>query len=182
MKYLAALLLCLATPAVAQQVTDNEEMARLYEADQAVRANIPQNVTPAYFEKLIADDKARRGRTADLLKDGALKTGLDFERAAFIFQHGDAAQDYLLAHSLAMIAVTKGNQHARWIAAATLDRYLLTIGQSQIYGTQYNSPKGQGVTQEPYDRALISDALRAELGVPSQAEQEKKRGSMQRKN
>lgn len=181
MKYLAALLLMIATPTSAQQLTDNAEMAQIYEADQAVRANIPKDVTPAYFQKMIAEDKARKARTEALLKAGALHTGQDYERAAFIFQHGDKPGDYLLAHTLAMVAMTKGNHAASWIAAATLDRYLMTIEQPQIYGTQYKSPAAGTVTQDPYDRTLISDALRTELGVPVQADQEKKRSSMQRR-
>lgn len=179
MKYFAVLMLFLAAPALAQQVADNPEMARMFEADQSVRANLPKNVTPDIIKQMIADDEARRTRTSAMLNAGALHTGHDYERAAFIFQHGDTPADYLLAHSLAMIAMAKGNSDAKWIAAATLDRYLQAIGQQQIYGTQYRFPKPGEVGQDPYDRTLISDALRAELGVPAQAEQEKRRASMQ---
>jgi len=68
-----------------------------------------------------------------------------------------------------VIAVSKGDGSALWIATATLDRYLQSIHQPQIYGTQFLTPERKPVTQEPYDRALISDALRAELGVPELA-------------
>jgi len=86
--------------------------------------------------------------------------------------------DYLLAHTLAMVAVSKGDASAIWIACATLDRYLVDIKQKQIFGTQYNrtTPAGGSQTtwtQEPYDRTLISDALRQQLGVPSQDAQAK---------
>lgn len=64
-----------------------------------------------------------------MLEAGALKTGEDFEDASVIFQHGDNPQDYLLAHVLAMAAMTKGDANARWIAAATLDRYLQSVKQ-----------------------------------------------------
>ena len=54
-----------------------------------------------------------------------------------------------------------------WIAAATLDRYLQAIKQSQIYGTQYRwTADAPDISQDPFDKDLISDALRAELGVP----------------
>ncbi len=52
-------------------------------------------------------------------------------------QHGDAADDYLLAHILAVEAIVKGDASSKWISAATLDRYLQAIGKSQIFGTQY---------------------------------------------
>jgi hypothetical protein len=116
-------------------------------------------------------DAERREQTRKLLAAGALHTGKDYEEAAFIFQHGDSAQDYLLGHTLAMVAVSKGDSTAIWIAAATLDRYLQKSGQKQIFGTQYLSdPKGDS-TQDPYDRELVSDALRHQLGVPAQATQ-----------
>jgi hypothetical protein len=65
-----------------------------------------------------------------------------------------------------MVAVSKGDATAIWIAAATFDRYLQTIGQKQIYGTQFQrNPQGKW-TQEPYSTELISDPLRQALGIP----------------
>ena len=95
--------------------------------------------------------------------------------AANVFQHGDSPNDYLLAHTLAMVAVRKGRNDALWIATATLDRYLQSIKQSQIYGTQFLTPGDKPTTQEPYDRTLISDALRRQLGVPQLSAQEEQR-------
>jgi len=87
--------------------------------------------------------------------------------AAFVFQHGDKPDDYLLAHTLAMVAVKKGQPDALWIAAATLDRYLQRSEKPQIFGTQFSKPNGQlQFTQEPYNRDLVSDGLRGELGIP----------------
>ncbi|MGB8601870.1 MAG: hypothetical protein WCD42_06710, partial [Rhizomicrobium sp.] len=101
-----------------------------------------------------------------------LHTGQDYLAAAFIFQHGRTSDSCLLAHALAMVAVEKGNREAIWIASATLDRYLQDIGQKQIFGTQYSRAHVPGGwTQEPFDRELISDALRKELQVPSLAKQ-----------
>jgi hypothetical protein len=111
----------------------------------------------------------------ELLKDGKLHTGEDFEHAAFIFQHSGTPDDYLLAHTLAMVAVARGRTSALWIGAATLDRYLLNIQQPQIYGTQYQWKNNDPTTQEPYHRELISDALRRALGVPPLAEQDERR-------
>jgi hypothetical protein len=91
-----------------------------------------------------------------------------------VFQHGDTPY-YLLAHTLAVVAVARGRSSAIWIAAATLDRYLNSIHQSQIYGTQFYTKPGEPVTREPHNRSLISDALRHQLGVPSQAAQEEQR-------
>ncbi len=83
-----------------------------------------------------------------------------------------------MAHTFAVIAAARGRPDAAWIAAATLDRYLHSIGQKQVYGTQYSLPKGQPPTQEPYDRVLVSDPLRMALGVPPVAAQEQQRAQM----
>lgn len=148
----------------------NAEMTRLYDEDQAARqsAHIDWSVVSP-------QDAARRVRTKALLDAGALHSADDYYHAAFLFQHGNKPQDYLLAHVLAIIAAAKGQHEATWIAAATLDRYLQSIGQKQVFGTQYLTKPGQPVTQEPYDRTVLSDALRMATGVPPQAAQEQQR-------
>lgn len=159
-------LFLLADPAHARSLaaptTSNAEMTRLYNEDQSDRE--PDEID---WDKVTARDEQRRLATRALLTAGALHTAEDYEHAAFIFQHGSKADDYLLAHTLAMVAVGKGDKSSLWIASATLDRYLMMIGKPQVYGTQFRGSMGQ----EPYDRNLVSDALRSELGVPGLARQ-----------
>jgi hypothetical protein len=150
----------------------SSEMQRIYEEDQKDRQAGITNLDRALLARA---DAARREATRKLLADGNLHTGEDFERAAFVFQHGDTPDDYLLAHTLAMVAVARGQSAAIWIGAATLDRYLNSIHQPQVYGTQFYFKPSEPTTQEPYNRGLISDALRRDLGVPSQATQEDQR-------
>ena len=142
-------------------VKSSEVMEELFTKDQSDRMGyFDQNSWQAVRDA----DAVRREATLKLLTDGSLHTGVDFERAAFIFQHGTQPSDYLLAHTLAVIAVAKGNYAAGWISAATLDRYLLAIKQPQIYGTQ------QGLKtpfQEPFNTTVVSDRLRELLGVQS---------------
>jgi hypothetical protein len=136
-------------------------------------------------------DAMRRLEAKLLLGAGKITTAQDFHDAAYIFQHGDAADDYLLAHILAVEAIVKGDASSKWISAATLDRYLQAIGKSQIFGTQYsdksylyvvqhkNDPSAmtkqeaheKGMTQEPYDRNLVADPLRLDFCVPDLAKQ-----------
>ena len=143
----------------------NAEMTRIFEADQTAR-----NVVRLDWAKVSQDDAARRNATRALLDAGKLASADDFYHAAFVFQHGEKAEDFLLAHTLAVVSTARGKSEAAWIAAATLDRYLQSIGQKQVYGTQFKTPTGAKATQEPYDRALVSDALRSALGVPSLTE------------
>jgi hypothetical protein len=143
----------------------------IYLEDQHAR----QPPNPSAPKPIYKSDEEREAATRRLLASGDLKSGKEFREAAVIFQHSHQADDYLLAHTLAMVAMSKGDIDAIWIAAASLDRYLMAIGKPQIYGTQFMTPAGQHATQEPYNRVLISDELRKELQVPSQAEQEVRR-------
>lgn len=152
---------------------DNTEIANLFKSDQSVRESLkPEQFKDREFiTRMIEGDRLRRERAKNLLAEGGLKTANDFYYAAFIFQHGNTADDYLLAHTLALASAARGRKDAAWIAAATLDRYLQTIGQKQIYGTQYLNNRETGPTMEPYNRDLVPDTLRDALGVPSQAKQ-----------
>ena len=152
-------------------VADSPEMKRIVDADQADR----KDGLHTDLSVVGKADEARRQATATLLRDGKLHTGHDYESAALVFQHGGSPDDFLLAHTLAMVAISKGQSGAVWIASATLDRYLQNIHQPQIFGTQFHTTGKEPSTQEPYNRGLVSDALRGQLGVPSQAEQEKQR-------
>jgi len=152
------------TPAPAP--ISNPEMRRIFDADQAERSG---DTTKIDWSVLGPRDAERRKATRGLLTQGALHTGADFSEAAFVFQHG-SGDDFLIAHTLAIIATKMGDPSGPWIAAATLDRYLQNAGRKQIYGTQLSWGSGQ-TTDEPYDRDLISDGLRRELNVPDQASQ-----------
>ncbi|MDQ2712261.1 MAG: hypothetical protein M3Y24_08545 [Acidobacteriota bacterium] len=149
----------------------NPDMQRIIDEDQKPRQSA--DMSHADWATINKQDEDRRRQVRELLAHGALHTGEDFGHAAFVFQHGSTPDDYLLAHTLAMIAMARGNPGALWIATATLDRYLNSIKQPQIYGTQFHNSKETPWTQEPYNRTLISDELRRQLGVPSQAAQQK---------
>lgn len=174
---LMALLFCLAPGVMGQEATaDNAEMATIFDADQAIRTGWkPENAhDPEFIRGMIASDLARRKRTAELLESGDLATANDFYRAAFIYQHGGDPSSYLIAHTLAVAAAARGHEKAGWIAAASLDRYLQSIGQPQIYGTQTTTTSGSEPTKDPFDRTVIPDSLRTNLGVPTLAEQDER--------
>lgn len=130
-------------------------------------------LTQAERATITRTDADRREAVKSMIANNQLRTGLDYFNAAIIMQHG-LTSDYLLAHTLAVIGISKGNKTCLWLSAATLDRYLLSIKQPQIYGTQYNHfDPTKPWTQAPYTDHLITDGLRKELGVPSIDEQKK---------
>ena len=50
--------------------------------------------------------------------------------AAFVFQHGATAWHYKVAHELALKAVSMGLMKAKWITAASEDRYLVPVAKT----------------------------------------------------
>lgn len=140
----------------------NEELRELYEADQADRL---AETMPA---DMVERDRARLRRVADLLDAGAAESGEDFYHAAMVFQHGNGPEDFQRARELALRAAEMGHRPGRWLAAAALDRWLMTRGEPQKYGTQY---RASGDRYELYrvDPAT-TDEERAEWDVPTLAE------------
>lgn len=145
----------------------NVEMTAIFDADQAAR----KDMAMIDWQAMDREDDRRRLRTQALLDGEQLHSADDYYHAAFVFQHGHEPGDYLKAHALAVIAVSRGKTSATWIAAATLDRYLQAIGQAQVYGTQFSNRNGAW-TQAPYRSDLLSDAVRQATRVPSIPEQD----------
>ena len=148
----------LTTPTKVQNVKST--MRKIYEEDQKDRSDE-------------TGDAKRREQVRQLISEGKLQSGEDYYYAAFIFQHGQRPSDYLYAHVLAVTAVNKGLHNAIWLSAATLDRYLHSIQQPQVFGTQFGSSTDSRDDQEPYDRGIVSDALREQWCVAPEAAQTK---------
>lgn len=157
-------LVTVTTPPKQAHPSTSRDVHKLYLEDQKDRG---EGALSLPWDQTDVRDRGRRARVHELLDQGLLKTGQDFHDAAFIYQHGQTADDYLMAHILATVAVAKGDTRSLWISAATLDRYLNANHRPQVFGTQYNTMKGVHTTQEPYDRSLIPDQLREVFCVPS---------------
>lgn len=163
---LALALLC-AAPLLAAAQADNE-LKKLFEEDQAERA--PQPGQAIDWNAIVLRDEARQQRVKALIAADSLQSGADYYHAAMVMQHSLEVDDHLLAHDLCVIAISKGEAKAKWLAAASLDRYLVGIGRPQRYGTQFfsNHPS-RPPRLRPIDPS-VPDSLRRELGVPTLAE------------
>jgi hypothetical protein len=146
------------TPAAAP----NAELAALFQADQADRGK----GVDVDWKVVAPRDAARRARVRQMLDAGELRAGEDYYNAAFIFQHGDAPSDYLLAHVLANAALALGAD-AAWISSATLDRYLHNIGQMPVFGGGFTPQPDGSLKLDEFDAALIPDSVRRIFGVPT---------------
>lgn len=155
-------------PAQEGSCTPSAEMQRIYDADQADR-----EAESIDWDVVHPRDEARRARVTQILSVSAAELcPRDLHNAAMVFQHGEEAPHYLMAHVLASAAAARGHEPARWLSAAALDRYLKAIEQPQIFGTQYNKQGEKPWTQEPFDRGFLSQALRDLFKVPDLEEQQ----------
>ena len=131
------------------------------------------NIPVTSYERLLAtEDAKRRAEVYRMLKRNAIASPLDLEAAALILQHGNDTTDFWTAHTLAMRSVALGDEDARWLAAATLDRYLMTKQLPQKYGTQTVLNPATGKMELYTVDPMTTDSERAAWHVPP-LEQEK---------
>lgn len=138
----------------------NTQLKQIYAADIADRNNkIPS-------EQLNANDKKRLDLVKKILTNSEGLSAQDYHHAALIFHHGEKLEDCKRAHELAIRAVDLGDESARYLAAASLDRSLLMEGQAQKYGTQFKlNDKGEWQLVTPIDPS-ITDEERTEWNMP----------------
>ena len=107
----------------------------------------------------------RRKKVRKMLQAGQLKAVDDFCRAAWILYRGSDSSDLALSRGFALVAVGLDPEQceAKGMAALAEDRYLLSIGEPQIYGTEIRVVRGKKFLKEPFDLSLITDEKRKEL-------------------
>ena len=161
------------------QGNDNAELARLMAEDQADRT--PDD--PKLIDRKIVGprDAARLKRVKELYVQSQLKTGADYYHAAMILQHSDVADDFLLAHELCVAAISKGDARAKWLSAASEDRFLMNIGRPQRFATQFRCDGPNCEFQLYKVDETVTDELRRALDVPSLAEAKAREAKMKKK-
>jgi hypothetical protein len=141
---------------------DNKELAQLYREDQDDRK--PADID---WSAVQPRDRKREARVKELYTEDRLRTGADYYHAAMILQHAPTPEDYLLAHELCIVAIGKGEERAKWLAAASEDRFLMMIGRPQRFGTQYRADGPDGPMQLYKVGPGVTDELRRAFAVPS---------------
>jgi hypothetical protein len=164
------------SPTMPKFTDANPEIVRLVVQDQWDRGNdlfSGRQVKPLDGKEIWKNDEERHAAVRKLLAEGKLQSGKDYNFAALIFQHSDQSADLILAHTFAVTAVGKGESGARGLAAMTMDRYLWSVKQAQVFGTQFHPGNDGIMTMEPYDRTAVADGLRAVWCIVPLAEQER---------
>lgn len=108
----------------------------------------------------------------EMLAANKLSTAEDYYEAAHIMNHGDTIDDARTAHELALRSSEMGYRPARWLAAASYDRWQMYQGKPQKYGTNYvyDGQKDRLWDIDPQ----TTDEERAQWDVPPLAEQLRK--------
>lgn len=109
-------------------------VSRVHQLEIEDQSENPGNVSAAEYYR---HGDARRAEVRKLLGEGKITSSEDLSDAALIFQHGQTPEEFLFAHVLAVEALLRGDSADKWLAAATLDRYLQAMNRPQVFGTQY---------------------------------------------
>lgn len=149
----------------------NEELLSLYKQDRHEHSNQAKVNTPEY-KAMRARDMQRRERVMGIVTQSESLTAEDYFHAAWIMNHGDTPVDAQHAHTFAVRSSELGYRPARWLAAASYDRWLMYQGRPQKYGTNYIY---DGRQDRLWDvDPSTTDEERAAWDVPPLAEQLRK--------
>jgi hypothetical protein len=144
---------CSRTPA--EMSLTSAALYTLYAADQADRS--------AKNPETAKNDADRRAEVHRFDKAGEICSGLDHYHAAVILLHGDDAADAARAYELAVESMNRRVPQGPWAVANTFDRWRVSRGLAQSYGTATAVVKGK-LCIYPVDPAF-SDAMRAQYGM-----------------
>ena len=139
----------------------NEELAALFEEDRA-------DAQTFQGEEAFLASQARRYHVEQLLAERKVNTADDYFHACFIFQHGERLDHWAKAHLMARTAADLGHPRAKYMAAASYDRWLMRQGKPQKYGTN-SVADNAGWRVWDYD-PTTTDEERAALDVPPLSE------------
>jgi hypothetical protein len=146
-----------------------KDLKKIYEDDQKDRQD--PKIWETESEQINYRDRQRLKLVKDIVSGNGLTTGEEYYWAAMVCQHGKEIEDYELAHKLATRSMEMGYEPAKWLVAASLDRWLVAQGKIQKYGTQYLIDNEGKRTKLPTD-PTTTDKERRELNVPSDKQPE----------
>jgi hypothetical protein len=151
------------------------DLKKLFEADQEDRKNGLNESNPEVFAQR-EENRYQKAQEmfAQYEKNRTLLSAEDVYYLAFLFQHGRTSEDYKKAHELALEAEKQGSEDAKWLSAATEDRYLFSLGKAQKWGTQFIQTKNGWEYAAPLEEDAISgvtDEMRQNKNVPVRGDQ-----------
>jgi hypothetical protein len=113
----------------------SKELAQIVKADQDDREDF-QSKTPQEMQEMVKNDVVRRKRVGEIFGEGCFSKAQDFAAAALVFQHGDMTEHSFQTFLWAKKAFELGDTTQQRMMALGIDRYLVTIGKKQLFGSQ----------------------------------------------
>ncbi len=117
------------------------ELEKLYYEDKKERDEFKDSKES--LNTLETHDRKRLKEVKRLLPDVDTAEIWNCHYLAYLLIHGDTTEDYQMAHEYAKKAVEMGSSVTKWLYAATLDRWLVSQGKPQKFGTQYKIVNGK---------------------------------------
>ncbi len=117
----------------------SRELAVIVKADQDERENW-QNKTSEEMIEVAKKDLIRRQRVGEIFGEGCLSKAEDYAAAALVYQHGDSPNHFLQTFIWSKRGVELGDAKQKNTMALGIDRYLVNIGQKQLFGSQATMP------------------------------------------
>ena len=124
---------CLEQPK--KQKARSLELQELVKADQKVRENFVHQSLEEQTS-MAEEDRKRRQRVGEIFGEGCFKNIEDYQAAALIYQHGDTPDHFYQSFVWSNEAMRLGSKKDAQGVAVAIDRYLVTIGHKQLFGTQ----------------------------------------------
>jgi hypothetical protein len=121
--------------------------------------------------------RIRCQRVIDLYASGSIEDSRDNFHAALVLLYGEQSAHYELARSFAQRAAQQGESRAWSVSAMAWDRWLLSLGKPQRFGTQIIKKGGRWSLGEL--DPTINDIDRAMFGVPPLYVQEQRARQLQ---
>lgn len=153
------------------------ELKRMYLEDQKARRRLSEITKPnkrlIYMFEVGIEDGERLLTVLELIKEKRIISGQDHLCAAVILHHSGIPKLCRVAHEFAIKTVVMGYHpepdelDPKWLAAAAFDRMLISSGNPQTFGTQYNPETGERYPVNP----SITDDYRLEWHVRPLSEQ-----------
>ena len=141
----------------------NIELEKLYYEDKKEREEF--NDSKESLKTLEKHDRLRLQKVKRLLPYVDTAEIWNCHYLAYLLIHGETTEDYQLAQEYAKMAVDMGSSITKWLYAATLDRWLVSQGKPQKFGTQYKIVNGKKELF-PVDKNT-TDEERIEHGITS---------------
>lgn len=145
----------------------SQELKSLYEEDQKDRSGVDINKLDEFdWEWLKKRDEKRWQRVNKVYEQGFIIKPQDMYYAGMICQHGGTSDRYKMAVELSERGMKLGNKDCKWLYPRAVDRYRLSVGKAQIWGTNWDrNSGGRWILAEPFNKKAKTDEERMFMGV-----------------